>query len=191
MLYTPVPGTPLFAEHLQKRTLLDPEWNNGAEAHGQLHFAHRHPNLPPGTETDWLLRAFRRDFEVNGPSVMRMARTALRGWLRYAEDSNQRIRARVRREGERLPLDYAAALWAIRRYFRDVPSVRAKADEILTQMRGVFGLRCRLASSVGGRFVYRMIRREEKRLALGVTREPPTFYEKSANFISVPPAAAG
>jgi radical SAM superfamily enzyme YgiQ (UPF0313 family) len=191
MLYTPVPGTPLFAEHLEKGTLLDPEWKEGADAHGQLHFAHRHPHLPPGTETDWLLRAFRRDLEVNGPSIMRMARTALRGWLRYAADSNPRVCARFRREGKRLPVDYAAALSAVRRYFHDVPLVRAKADEILTQMRSLFGLRCRLASLVGGRFVYRMILREEKRMALGITREPPTFYERSANFIPVSPTPAG
>lgn len=187
MLYTPVPGTPLFAEHLEKGTLLDPEWKQGADAHGQLQFAHRHPNLPPGTETGWLLRAFRRDFAVNGPSILRMARTALRGWMRYAEDSNQRIRARFRREGQRLPVEYAAALWAVRRYFRTEPDIRNKADEILTQLRSVFGLRCRVASSLGGRFVYRMIRREEKRLSLGITREPPTFYEKSPDFGFVPP----
>lgn len=187
MLYTPVPGTPLFAEHLEKGTLLDPEWKQGADAHGQLQFAHRHPNLPPGTETGWLLRAFRRDFEANGPSVLRMARTALRGWMRYAEDSNQRIRARFRREGERLPVEYAAALWAVRRYFRAEPVIRNKADEVLSQLRSIFGWRCRVASSLGGRFVYRMIRREEKRLSHGITREPPTFYEKSPDFRSMVP----
>lgn len=187
MLYTPVPGTPLFAEHLEKGTLLDPEWKQGADAHGQLQFAHRHANLPPGTETGWLLRAFRRDFEANGPSILRMARTALRGWMRYAEDSNQRIRARFRREGQRLPVEYAAALWAVRRYFRAEPVIRNKADEVLSQLRSIFGLRCGVASSLGGRFVYRMIRREEKRLSLGITREPPTFYEQSPDFRSMVP----
>lgn len=187
MLYTPVPGTPLFAEHREQGTLVDPEWEHGEDAHGQLRFAHRHPHLPPGTETGWLLRAFRRDFEVNGPSILRMARTALQGWLRYARDPDERIRARFRREGQRLPVDYAAALWAVRRYFRADPVIRTKADELLTRLRSLFGLRCRVASSVGGRFAYLMTRREEKRLALGATREPPTFYERSAGFLSVRP----
>ena len=182
MLYTPVPGTPLFEEHKANGTLLDPEWENGADAHGQLRFAHRHPHLPPGSETDLLLQAFRRDFEVNGPSVLRMAQTAFQGWIRYGQDSDKRVRARFRREAERLPVDYAAALWAIRRYFRDQPSLYQRADRLLYELRKEFGLRCRVASSVGGRWIYRMLHREERRIAGGRAVEPPTFYEKSQNF---------
>jgi radical SAM superfamily enzyme YgiQ (UPF0313 family) len=84
MLYTPVPGTPLFEEHKEKGTLVDPGWSDGADLHGQLRFAHRHPHLPAGTEGKWLVHAFDRDFEVNGPSILRMAETALRGWQRYS-----------------------------------------------------------------------------------------------------------
>ena len=191
MLYTPVPGTPLFEEHKEKGTLLDPEWENGTDMHGQLSFAHRHPNLPPGSETNWLMEAFRRDFETNGPSIMRMARTALQGWLRYRNDPDPRVRARVRREAGRLAVDYAAAVWAARRYFRSRPEVGRRAEELLRELRREFGLRCRLASSIGGRWLHRMVRREERRLADGVTYEPPTFYEKSADFFSVRPALEG
>ena len=56
-----------------------------------------------GEETEYLLRAFRRDFEVNGPSVTRIARTLLRGWLAL-EGPPRRARARadrVRDEGPR------------------------------------------------------------------------------------------
>jgi radical SAM superfamily enzyme YgiQ (UPF0313 family) len=188
MLYTPVPGTPLFEEHKEKGTLLDPEWEDGADVHGQLRFTHRHPHLPPGTEGDWLLRAFRRDFEVNGPSVLRMARTALQGWMRYANDPDPRIRTRFRREGLRLPVDYAAAAWAVRRYFQTEPGICRRASELLRQLRDEFGLKCRIASSVGGRWLHRMILREENRLARGVTCEPPTFYERSADFLRIRPA---
>ena len=184
MLYTPVPGTPLFEEHKEKGTLLDPEWENGTDMHGQLSFAHRHPHLPPGTETNWLLEAFRRDFEANGPSILRMARTAMQGWLRYGNDPDPRIRARFRREAGRLPVEYAAAVWAARRYFRGSPEVRRRAEELLRQLREEFGLRCRLASSIGGRWLHRMVRREKRRLARGVTYEPPTFYELSDDFHS-------
>jgi len=191
MLYTPVPGTPLFEEHRAQGTLLDPEWEDGTDVHGQLRFAHRHPNIPPGTEGEWLLRAFRRDFEVNGPSILRMARTALQGWLRYGQDADRRIRDRFRREAERLPVDYAAAVWAVRRYFRDQPAIRDRADQLLRRLRGEFGLRCRVASSLGGRWLYGMLRREEKFLAAGGTIEPPTFYELSADFLPSRPLAAG
>lgn len=180
MLYTPVPGTPLFEEHKRAGTLVDPEWEDGTDAHGQLRFAHRHPHLPPGTETEWLLRAFRRDFEANGPSVLRMARTALKGWLRYEDDPDPRVRARFRREARRLPFEYAAAVWASRQYFRSKPEIRHRAERLLRELRDAFGLRCRVASAFGGRLLQHSIRREEKRLARGITYEPPTFYERSA-----------
>ena len=182
MLYTPVPGTPLFEEHKEKGTLLDPEWVDGSDVHGQLRFTHVHPQLPQGSEGDWLLRAFRRDFEVNGPSILRMARTALQGWMRYGNDADRRVRARFRREAGRLRAEYAAAVWAVRRYFRNQPDLRSRADDVLRRMREEFGLRCRIFSSVGGRWLYRMVRREDKRLARGVTYEPPTFYELSPDF---------
>lgn len=88
MLYTPVPGTPLFNEHLENGTLLDPDCTDTADVHGQLRFSHRHPHIPPGMETEFLLKAFTRDFEVNGPSIARMARTTLQGWLRYRNHPN-------------------------------------------------------------------------------------------------------
>ncbi|MBZ0090405.1 MAG: cobalamin-dependent protein, partial [Thermoanaerobaculia bacterium] len=45
MLYTPIPGTPLYAEHLAQGTLLDHGDCPEADAHGQLRFNFRHPHL--------------------------------------------------------------------------------------------------------------------------------------------------
>ena len=79
MLYTAVPGTPLYESLRAQGELLEPCECPEADAHGQLRFNFRHPHIHAGEETEFLLRAFRRDFEVNGPSVLRMARTVLRG----------------------------------------------------------------------------------------------------------------
>ena len=80
MLYTPVPGTPLYAEHAARTARCSPRDEcPDADTHGQLRFNYRHPRIRSGEETEYLLRAFRRDFEVNGPSVTRIARTLLRG----------------------------------------------------------------------------------------------------------------
>src|SRR3990167_3633284 len=68
MLYTPIPGTPLFAEHLANQTLVDPGEYHEGDIHGQFVFRHKHPHLNPGQETEFILKAFRRDFEINGPS---------------------------------------------------------------------------------------------------------------------------
>lgn len=178
MLYTPVPGTPLFEEHRAAGTLLDPECKESADAHGQLRFVHRHPRIPAGAETQFLREAFQRDFEINGPSIVRMARTTLRGWQRFANDSDRRVRARFRREGATLPIVYAAALAAAAKWYRDDPRLRALVTGILREIKGEFGLRARLAARFGGPFVYRRMAAEARALAAGRTYEPPTFYER-------------
>ena len=179
MLYTPVPGTPLFAEHLASGTLNDPGCLDMADSHGQLHFTHRHPNIPPGMETEFLLKAFERDFEVNGPSVLRVARTTLKGWLKYRHYKDKRVRKRYSREARDLAVTYACAVWASRRWFKSHPAVWEKSTAVLRDIYKQFGLRARLTAPLGGRLVYQNLRREARRLQEGWTYEPPTFYEKS------------
>lgn len=177
MLYTPVPGTPLHAEHKAKGTLLSDEEVPLADAHGQLRFKHRHPHLPPGAETELLLRAFRRDFEVNGPSVMRVVRTQLRGWLRHKQHPDLRVRRRFEREAEGLATTWVAGLWAARRWFSSRnPPVAARLDEVLQQLFREFGLKARLAAATLGPVVGLALWREERALAAGATREPTTSY---------------
>lgn len=180
MLYTPVPGTPLFEEHRAAGTLVDPDCEDPADAHGQLRFMHRHPNIPPGDETEFLRRAFQTDFEVNGPSIVRMARTTLAGWTRFANDADPRVRARFRREGAPLPTVYAAALAATVRWYRDDPRSRELAAEVLRGIQKAFGWRARLAAWIGGPFLHRRMVAEAAAVQAGRTYEPPTFYERRA-----------
>jgi radical SAM superfamily enzyme YgiQ (UPF0313 family) len=180
MLYTPVPGTPLFSEHLAGGTLNDPDCLDTADAHGQLRFTHRHPHIPPGMETEFLLKAFARDFEVNGPSVVRMARTVLKGWLRYRNHADMRVRERYSREARDLAVTYASALWASRRWFKSSPELKEKITVLLRDIYVQFGLKSRLTVPLTGRFVYRKLRHEARRLRKGWTYEPPTFYERVA-----------
>jgi radical SAM superfamily enzyme YgiQ (UPF0313 family) len=174
MLYTPVPGTPLFEEHRKANTLVDPDCKDPSDVHGQLRFAHVHPNIPAGDESKYLIQAFTRDFEVNGPSVMRMARGTLNGWVRYAKDPDARIRRRFRREGEPLRLQYPAVVWATRRWFKLNPALRKKADDLLKDLFREFGPTARLAASVGGRMLYKKMKAETGPKTI---LEPPTFYE--------------
>ena len=178
MLYTPVPGTPLFAEHLDSGTLTDPDCLETADAHGQLRFSHVHPHIPPGMETEFLHKAFARDFEVNGPSVVRMARTTLKGWLRYRNYADIRVRQRYSREARDLAVTYASALWASRRWFKSSPALREKITVLLREIYVQFGLISRLTAPLAGRLVYRKLRHEARRLEEGWTYEPPTFYDR-------------
>ena len=177
MLYTPIPGTPLFAEHLAKRDLKSLAEMSIADIHGQFVFNYKHPHIPDGQETDFLLRAFQRDFEVNGPSVVRIVRTVLRGWKKFKNHPDPRIRRRFAHEATNLPVRYAGVLWATRRYYRDDPRRVEQINGLLRELHEEFGFRSRLAAPIAGRRLYRALLRQEEMLNDGWTYEPPTFYE--------------
>ncbi len=123
------------------------------------------------------MNAFDRDFKVNGPYIVRVVRTMLQGWRRYKDHPDRRIRRRFEREARDLPVTYAAALWATRRWFRSDPILEPKITRILKNVYREFGLKSRLAVPLAGRYVHFRLRQEDKRLRQGRTYEPPTFYE--------------
>ena len=98
MLYTPVPGTPLYQEMSdQGRMLTDIDF---ADIHGQYKFNFRHGAISRDDSKDFLDWAFRRDFERNGPSLYRMCQTMLQGWRRYKDYPDPRVRERFARASE-------------------------------------------------------------------------------------------
>jgi hypothetical protein len=181
MLYTPVPGTPLYAEHRRNGTLLPQEECPDADTHGQLRFNFRHPRIRNGEETEYLLRAFRRDFEVNGPSVTRIARTLLRGFLALKDHHDPRVRERIACETKGLATGYAGALWASEKWFaRANPGLAARLRETRLGIERAYGWKARLAARLVGPAVLATLWFEERRLRHGRTYEPPTFYEANA-----------
>jgi len=177
MLYTPIPGTPLFAEHEADGSLKSLAEVSIADIHGQYLFNYHHPHIPEGDETKFLLRAFQRDMEVNGPSVVRIVRNVLRSWKKYKHHPNPRIRERFAHEASNLPVRYAGVLWATRQAYRDDPRRVDQITRLLKELHAEFGWRSRIAAPVAGRYLYRMLRRKNEMLEKGWTYEPPTFYE--------------
>ncbi len=177
MLYTPLPGTPLHAELQAAGTLLDPAELDHPDTHGQYRFKHRHAHITDHRETEFLLRAFHRDFEVNGPSIVRTARTMLQGWRRYKNHPDPRIRERFAWDTRGLATMFAGALWAARHWYRKDASQSAKISSILKGIYDEFGLKSRLAAPLVGRYVRWMMAREERRIRRGWMFEPPTFCE--------------
>jgi hypothetical protein len=177
MLYIPVPGTPLYAEHQAAGTLLDRSECPEADIHGQYKFNYRHTHINGGQEKEFLLRAFRRDLEQNGPSIVRLAKTMLQGWQRYKNHPDRRIRARFARCTRGLGTVYAGALWAARHWYRGQPALADKMSRILKDIHRAFGLKSRLAAPLVGRYVRFKMAREDRRLRRGWTYEPQTFCE--------------
>jgi radical SAM superfamily enzyme YgiQ (UPF0313 family) len=176
MLYTPVPGTPLYRDMAEQGRLLDVDL---ADIHGQYKFNFRHAAISREDSKQFLDWAFRRDFERNGPSLYRMCRTMLGGWKRYKDYPDARIRERFRREAAKLRTVYSAALWAMERHFRNVNrSVSEQIRGLRSEVEGEFGAVARLAARVAGPALSWTTQREERRLAAGWTYEPPTIVER-------------
>jgi len=178
MLYTPVPGTPLYEQHKADGTLLSESEVPWADAHGQYRFNYRHPHIRDGREGEYLLEAFRRDFSVNGPSLLRMIRVLLNGWQVH-KDHPPRIRDRFAREVFPLRSTYAGAVWAMRKWYRHDPRIAGTADRLLKDIYRTFGWMPRLIAPLVGRYAHCMLKREEERLAAGWAYEPHPFCEKN------------
>jgi len=173
MLYTPVPGTPLYREMEDQGRLLEDV--DLADIHGQDRFNFRHAAISQAESSQFLESAFRIDFERNGPSLFRICRTTFQGWKRYKDHPDARVRARIRREGRTLRA-YAAILWAMEHRLKGangqvVPRIRALRREIEQE----FGFVAAAVSRIFGPVLWWTSLREDKRLARGERHEPPTI----------------
>jgi radical SAM superfamily enzyme YgiQ (UPF0313 family) len=182
MLYTPVPGTPLYQEMAdQGRLLTDVDL---ADIHGQYKFNFRHGAISRDDSKRFLDWAFWRDFERNGPSLYRMCQTMLQGWQRYKDYPDPRVRERFTREVKKLSSAYNAALWVMEREFKKVNrSVSERIHKLRREVEKEFPVAARLTAASLGPILLWSTRREENRLAKGRTYEPPTFVERR-NWVS-------
>ncbi|MGC9971997.1 MAG: radical SAM protein [Bryobacteraceae bacterium] len=177
MLYTPVPGTPLYEEmNEQGRMLPDIEL---ADIHGQYKFNFQHAAIGRDDSKKFLDWAFRRDFERNGPSLFRIFRTTLEGWKRYKNHPDPRIRERFEFEVRQLKSAASACLWAMERRLKKTNQAISDRIRLLRhEVEKEFGLWSRLAAGFAGPVLLWTSRREEKRLAAGRVYEPPTILER-------------
>lgn len=179
MLYTPVPGTPLYQQMSEEgRMLRDVDY---ADVHGQFKFNFKHAASSRDDSKRFLDWAFWRDFEVNGPSLYRISRTLLAGWKRYKDWPDPRVRERFTRTREMHKLNgvYSSALWAMERQFWKVDvKVSDQIGALREEFKRESGVVSRLMPAVLGPILLWSTRREEKRLARGKTYEPPTILER-------------
>ncbi|HKH98253.1 MAG TPA: cobalamin-dependent protein [Candidatus Sulfotelmatobacter sp.] len=178
MLYTPVPGTPLYQQIADEGRLLPGV--DYADIHGQFKFNFKHAAISRDDSKRFLDWAFWRDFELNGPSLYRISRTLLAGWKRYKDSPDARVRERFAREMGRLSGIYSSALWAMERQFRKVDGkVSAQIRALRQEFKQESGVWSRMLPAVLGPVLLWTTRREERRLARGKTYEPPTILERT------------
>ena len=177
MLYTPVPGTPLYQQIAEEgRLLSDVDY---ADVHGQFKFNFKHAAISRDDSKRFLDWAFWRDFEANGPSLYRISRTLLAGWKRYKDWPDSRVRERFTREMHRFSGIYGSALWAMEHQFRKVDKqVSERIGALRREFREESGIISKLMPVVLGPILLWTTKREERRLARGRTYEPPTILER-------------
>lgn len=176
MLYTPVPGTPLYKDMQEQDRLLDVDL---ADIHGQEAFNFRHQAISREESRTFLKWAFRRDFERNGPSLFRICRTTFAGWKRYKDHLNPRVRARIRRDGQVLKHAYAATLWAMEYRLRSTNrEVAARVRALRKELEGEFGIVAKLASLAVGPLLWCTSWLEDRRAARGKTYDPGVIVNR-------------
>ena len=191
MLYTPVPGTPLYADMAEQGRLLDV---NLADFHGQDAFYFQHAAITREESSTFLNWAFRRDFERNGPSLYRVCRTTFDGWKNHKDHPDPRVRRRFERDGRMLRYVFAAVLWAIeRRISKANPAVALQVRALRLELEREFGMVAIAAARLFGPVLWWTSLREEKRLAAGRSYEPSTIigrrnWEKTQERLDHAPA---
>jgi radical SAM superfamily enzyme YgiQ (UPF0313 family) len=177
MLYTPVPGTPLYTEiSEQGRMLPDVDL---ADIHGQYKFNFEHAAISRDDSQRFLDWAFRLDFEKNGPSLYRIWRTTLEGWKRYKNHPDPRVRRRFDWEVRQLKTASGPVLWAMERRLKQTnEDLSRRIRSLRREIGSEFGIVGRVVGALLGPILLWTARREEKRLANGFTYEPSTIIER-------------
>jgi radical SAM superfamily enzyme YgiQ (UPF0313 family) len=176
MLYTPIPGTPLYQDVEAQGRLLDVDL---ADIHGQWKFNFEHEAISRDDSKTLLDWAFTLDYERNGPSLFRLMRTMFEGWKRYRNDPDPLVRERVWTEARQLRTSYGAALWAMEKYLRDTNrQVSERIRELRVELERELGLVSRLVDHVAGPVALWASRREQRLFPEGRRLEPRMFVDR-------------
>jgi hypothetical protein len=160
----------------EKHLLLDVDL---ADIHGQYKFNFKHGAISRDDSNRFLEWAFWRDFQRNGPSLYRICRTTMQGWMRYKSDPDPRIRERFEWEVRSIKTAYSGLLWAMERQLRRTNDTVSEEIRALRKDIGCeFGVLTRLTACLLGPVLLWTSRREQKQLAGGKTYEPKSIIER-------------
>jgi radical SAM superfamily enzyme YgiQ (UPF0313 family) len=177
MLYTPVPGTPLYGEMAaQGRLLADVDL---ADIHGQYKFNFKHAAIGRDDSKVLLDGAFARDYARNGPSLYRVVETMFNGWRRYRNDADPRVRERFAREARQMRRAFSPLLWSIDAYLRRTAHpAAARVSAFRRRFLRELGPLARATGLAAGPFLHWAARRDAARYPLGRPLEPRTFIDR-------------
>jgi radical SAM superfamily enzyme YgiQ (UPF0313 family) len=170
-----VPDTSVYREYKQKNKIL--EHIPYEEHHGQKGIWFKHPDFTPDESEVYLKNAFKKDFQENGPSILRMADTYLQGAVAAengkTNDAFMKLRGQQRRTNA---LQFYPVVDVLAKHAPN-PEIKAYAETVRQRYDEYFGkrsLKVRLFSAV----VHVMIWKEKirSRIIYNNMRQPKTLY---------------
>jgi hypothetical protein len=93
MQLTPLPGTPLYSRYVAEGKMI-PDFPY-TKLHGQDELAFYHPHFTSREAGEITREAFRKKYETDGPGVVNMGLTVIRGYKRAIADMKSREEARL------------------------------------------------------------------------------------------------
>ena len=134
MLYTPLPGTPLFKKMSQEGRIFNLPWKD----FDGFHFTTRHPNITPKRMEEIQKEAYKKDFHVLGPSIIRGLNA---NWQGYHKFKNSTVPILQKRASEHLnSCTYGLALFPAAANCAPNKETRQQILDFQADMIGEFGL---------------------------------------------------
>lgn len=168
----PLPGTALYKEYdAAKRILAGVPYEDW---HGQDKIWFRHPNFTREETNDYLKDAFIQDYQRQGPSLLRLADTSLRGYRTMKGHSDSRLNSMQNRLAERCKL--IRVLFTAIEMFAENAKTRELAKYLKTEYQKEFGelnLKEKILSALVPFFAWK----EREMLRKNIMRQPPTCYK--------------
>lgn len=161
MLYMAMPGTRLWKQmKAEERLKREFPW---PDIHGQYVQNWHHPHLSDRQIESQLDRAFARDFEVLGPSILRMMQTHYDGYRTTASWDHELVQLRRIAMRKRF-IGYIAGLEAMRRDLRSMGhGAHEQARDLRDELVEECGFRGKLSALVAGPLVTAALWAEKRR----------------------------
>ncbi len=169
----PLPGTALYAEYEEQCRILNDvpykEW------HGQDKIWFKHPHFTRAETSVYLKDAFEQDYKRQGPSLLRLADTSLRGYRTASRHGDPRIRGLLPRLLERCRTLRIVLPVALK--FAENERTTELAISLMSEYDKEFGatpITTRLSTHLMKGFA----EKELRRLRSGYMQQPPLCYRQ-------------
>jgi radical SAM superfamily enzyme YgiQ (UPF0313 family) len=170
----PLPGTKLYKDYdeqgILRKDIPYEEW------HGQHQIWFRHPHFNLEESAIFLKNAFRYDYDKQGPSLLRMCDTVLRGYVTFSRYKDSFMQKRKMQLKE-WTVNYRMILQAVHRFAHN-DIVLNKTKKLIERYDSELGPRS-LKHKIGTRFASYHAKREAIKILLGKNNyQPRTMLTK-------------